>query len=64
MTPILAVRDLEKSFEGFRAVHSISLDIAPGEANDPGLLEQLVPASVPFSLGAGEHKVQDIRIAG
>jgi hypothetical protein len=40
------------------------VDIAPGEANDPGLLEQLVPASVPFSLGSGEHKVQDIRIAG
>lgn len=39
------------------------VDIAPGEANDPALLEQLVPASLPFSLGAGEHKVQDIRIA-
>jgi hypothetical protein len=40
------------------------MDIAPGEANDPSLLEQLVPASVPFSLAEGERKVHDIKIAG
>lgn len=40
------------------------VDIAPGEANDPALLEQLVPASVVFTLREGERKVQDIRIAG
>jgi hypothetical protein len=40
------------------------VDIAPGEANDPELLEQLIPASLPFALAAGEHKIQDIRIAG
>jgi hypothetical protein len=39
-------------------------DIAPGEANDPAFLEQLQPASYPFTLGDGERKVQDLRIAG
>ena len=39
-------------------------DIAPGEQSDPAFLEQLVPASVAFSLREGEKKVQDIRIAG
>lgn len=39
-------------------------DLAPGEANDPALLDQLVPASVAFSLKEGERHVQDIRIAG
>ena len=39
------------------------VDIAPGEANDPAFLEQLVAASVPFSLAEGEKKVQDLRIA-
>jgi hypothetical protein len=39
-------------------------DIAPGEANDPSFLEQVVPASIPFTLAAGQNKVQDIRIAG
>ncbi len=29
MNPVIAVRDLEKSFDGFRAIHGISLDIAP-----------------------------------
>ena len=38
-------------------------DIAPGEANDPAFLEQLVAASVAFTLGEGEKKVQDLRIA-
>ena len=40
------------------------VDIAPGEANDPAFLEQLLPASYQFSLGDGERKVQDLRIAG
>jgi hypothetical protein len=40
------------------------VDIAPNEANDPALLEQLVPASVPFALHEGEHKVQNIKMAG
>jgi protocatechuate 3,4-dioxygenase beta subunit len=38
-------------------------DIAPGEANDPAFLELLVNASVAFSLGDGERKTQDLRIA-
>jgi hypothetical protein len=40
------------------------VDIAPGEQSDPAFLEQLVPASVAFSLRDGEKRVQDIRIAG
>jgi hypothetical protein len=40
------------------------VDIATGEANDPAFLEQLVPASVPFTLAEGERKVQDLQIAG
>ena len=40
------------------------VDIAPGEQTDPAFLEQLVPASITFSLHDGEKKVQDIRIAG
>jgi protocatechuate 3,4-dioxygenase beta subunit len=39
-------------------------DIAPGEANDPQFLEQLLAASVPFALKDGEKKVQDLRISG
>jgi len=40
------------------------IDIAPGDQSDPGFLEQIVPASVVFSVREGEKKVQDIRIAG
>jgi len=40
------------------------VDIAPGEANDPSFLEQVVPASIPFTLVPGQNKVQDIKIAG
>jgi hypothetical protein len=40
------------------------VDIAPGEANDPALLEQLVAASYRFTLAEGEKKVQDLRITG
>ena len=39
-------------------------DIAQGEANDPTFLEQLVSASIPFTLAPGESKVQDIKMAG
>jgi hypothetical protein len=39
------------------------VDIGPGDANDPSFLEQLVPASITFSLADGERKVQDIRMA-
>ena len=35
-----------------------------GEANDPSFLEQLLQASYQFTLGDGEKKVQDLRIAG
>ena len=40
------------------------VDIAPGEANDPAFLEQLLQASYQFTLRRGEKKVQDLRIAG
>jgi hypothetical protein len=39
------------------------VDIAPGDANDPAFLEQLVSASVAFTLHDGETKVQDLKIA-
>ena len=38
-------------------------DIAPGEANDPTFLEQLMGASFAFTLADGEKKIQDLRIA-
>jgi len=40
------------------------VDIAPGEANDPAFLEQLVPASIAFPLKDGETKVQDLKLSG
>jgi len=40
------------------------VDIAPGEANDPAFLEQLVPASVAFALKDGESKTQDLKLSG
>jgi protocatechuate 3,4-dioxygenase beta subunit len=40
------------------------VDIAPGEANDPAFLEQLVPASVAFALKDGENKIQDLKLSG
>jgi hypothetical protein len=40
------------------------VDVAPGEINDPAFLEQIVGASVKFTLAEGEKKTQDLRIAG
>ena len=40
------------------------IDIGPTDANDPAFLEQLVGASLPITVGAGEKKVQDLRIGG
>ena len=39
-------------------------DIGPTDANDPAFLEQLIGASLPITVGAGEKKVQDLRIGG
>ncbi len=39
-------------------------DIGPEETRDLALLEELAAASIVFSLGDGEKKVQDLRIAG
>lgn len=39
-------------------------DIGPEETRDQALLEELAAASIVFSLGDGESKVQDLRIAG
>lgn len=39
-------------------------DVAPGDLNDPAFLEQVVAASVKFTLAEGERKTQDLRIAG
>jgi hypothetical protein len=38
-------------------------DVAPNEWNEPGFLEQIAPAGVQVTLGEGEKKVQDLRIA-
>ena len=32
-TPLLAVRDIEKSFPGVRALYGVSFDVAPGEVH-------------------------------
>lgn len=39
-------------------------DIGPEETRDLALLEELAAASIVFTLGDGEKKVQDLRIAG
>jgi carboxypeptidase family protein len=39
------------------------VDPEPGEWFDPAFLEQLVGATMPLTLGEGEKKVQDVRIA-
>ncbi len=39
-------------------------DVEPGEWYDPAFLTQMAGVSIPIALGAGERKVQDIRLAG
>jgi hypothetical protein len=39
-------------------------DVEPGEWYDPAFLSQLQAVSIPVSVGEGEQKVQDIRLAG
>jgi hypothetical protein len=39
-------------------------DVTQGEWMDPSFLEQLLAASIRFSVAEGESKTQDIRIAG
>jgi hypothetical protein len=39
-------------------------DIGPEEQYDPAFLDELVKASVRFTLGEGERKVQDLRLVG
>lgn len=40
------------------------VDVEPGAWQDPAFLEQLAPSSVRMSLGAGETRVQDLKVAG
>jgi hypothetical protein len=54
------------SFRGFPAGQyrlSAVVDAEPGEWFDPAFLSQVVPASMLVSIGEGEAKVQDIRLA-
>jgi hypothetical protein len=39
-------------------------DVETGEWYDPAFLQQLVGASIPINLTAGEKKVQDLKVAG
>jgi hypothetical protein len=39
-------------------------DAEPGEWYDPAFLSQIVSASLPISLGVGEKKTQDLKLAG
>jgi protocatechuate 3,4-dioxygenase beta subunit len=39
-------------------------DVEPGEWYDPAFLSQLQQVSIPVTVGEGEGKVQDIRVAG
>jgi uncharacterized protein (DUF2141 family) len=39
-------------------------DVEPGEWYNPDFLQQLMGASIPISLQAGEKKIQDIRVQG
>ena len=37
-------------------------DIAPGDANDPRVLDALVPAAIAVRVGSGQRVVQDLRV--
>jgi hypothetical protein len=39
-------------------------DLEPGDWQDPAFLEQLAAAAIKVTIGEGEKKVQDIKIAG
>jgi hypothetical protein len=39
-------------------------DVTPSDWNDPNFLRQAAPSGVPVTLGEGERKVQDLRLAG
>jgi len=39
------------------------VDVLPNELTDPAFLQQIVGASVKFTLGVGEKRTQDLRIA-
>ena len=39
-------------------------DAEPGEWYDPAFLSQVVPASMLVTIGEGQKKTQDIRLAG
>jgi uncharacterized protein (DUF2141 family) len=55
-----AVRDLPPGSYLLAAVS----DVEPSDLNDVSFLEQLAPASVKVTLGDGEKKIQNIKIAG
>ena len=40
------------------------VDVVPSEVNDPAFLEELAGASFRITLGLGEKKTQDLKIAG
>jgi hypothetical protein len=40
------------------------VDVEQGEWFDPDFLTQLLPASIPVSIGEGETKTQDLKLAG
>jgi hypothetical protein len=42
----------------------VMTEVDPKQAGDPALLEQLAPAAIRLTIGPGEKKTQDIRIAG
>jgi hypothetical protein len=42
----------------------VMTDVDPKQVGDPTLLEQLAPAAIRVTIGPGEKKTQDIRIAG
>ena len=42
----------------------VMTEVDPKQAGDPALLEQLAPAAIRLTIGPGEKKNQDIRIAG
>jgi hypothetical protein len=42
----------------------VMTEVDPKQAGDPALLEQLAPAAIRLTIGPGEKKTQDIKIAG
>ena len=61
---LVTLSDRRPELSGSLQTLAALLDVVPNEWNDLKFLEQVAQAGVRVTLGEGEKKVQDIRIAG